>query len=68
LAFLYNPFDATILRRVLMNLAATEHQTRLAQLGPGHDVIRASGVARVIRSSGHGPAIYEILNHRERPA
>ena len=68
LAFLYNPFDATILRRVLANLAATKHETRLAQLGPGHDVIRASGLARVIRSSGDGPAIYKILNQGERPA
>ena len=60
LIFLYNPFDSTILNRVLKHIAATRGQVRIAQLGPGHDVIRRSGLARQI-CSGDGPTIYEIV-------
>jgi SAM-dependent methyltransferase len=63
LAFLYNPFDGTILNRVLHNLAATNGQVRIAQLGPGHEVIQGSGLARRI-CSGDGPTIYEIVRRR----
>jgi SAM-dependent methyltransferase len=63
LAFLYNPFDATILARVLRNLAMKKPETRLAQLGPGHDVIRAFPFAKLIISSGEGPALYEIKHN-----
>jgi len=60
LVFLYNPFDATILKRVIRNLADTRGRTQIAQLGPGHDVIKKSGLARVI-CSGEGPTLYEVL-------
>jgi SAM-dependent methyltransferase len=61
LVFLYNPFDTTILEQVIKNLANTKGQTKIAQLGPGHDAIKKSGLARVI-CSGEGPTLYEILN------
>lgn len=60
LVFLYNPFDGVILGTVLKNLAVTHGQVRIAQLGPGHEIIRSSGLAREI-CSGDGPTIYEIL-------
>lgn len=63
LVFLYNPFDSVILNRVLNNLAATRGHVRIAQLGPGHDVIRNSGVARAL-CSGEGPTLYEICGGR----
>jgi SAM-dependent methyltransferase len=61
LVFLYNPFDGVILERVLKTLAAASGRVRIAQLGPGHEIIRRSGLAREI-CSGDGPTIYEILN------
>ena len=61
LVFLYNPFDGVILNRVLRHLAATHGHVRIAQLGPGHDVIRNSGIARAI-CSGEGPTLYEIVD------
>jgi SAM-dependent methyltransferase len=60
LVFLYNPFDSVILNCVLNHLAATTGHVRIAQLGPGHDVIQMSGLARRI-CSGEGPTIYEIV-------
>jgi SAM-dependent methyltransferase len=60
LVFLYNPFDSVILNRVLKNLAGTRGRVRIAQLGPGHDVIRSSGLAQAI-CSGEGPTLYEIV-------
>lgn len=63
LAFLYNPFDSVVLERVLKNLASTDGDVRIAHLGPGHDVIKRSGLARVLRS-GEGPTLYEILSDR----
>lgn len=60
LAFLYNPFDSVLLKRVLETLArAQSGRIRLAYLGPGHEVIQACGCARRIRS-GIGPTLYEI--------
>jgi SAM-dependent methyltransferase len=61
LVFLYNPFDGVILERVLKSLASSSGRVRIAQLGPGHEIIRRSGLAREI-CSGEGPTIYEILN------
>lgn len=60
LAFLYNPFDAFVLDKVLKNLAGTSGRTCVAQLGPGHDVIHRSGLARQM-CSGDGPTLYEII-------
>jgi 16S rRNA G966 N2-methylase RsmD len=60
LVFLYNPFDAALLSRVLRNVANSNGHAEIAQLGPGHDVIKKSGLARVI-CSGEGPTLYEIL-------
>jgi SAM-dependent methyltransferase len=60
LVFLYNHFDNTILERVIKNLANTMGRTQIAQLGPGHDLIKKSGLAQVI-CSGEGPTLYEIL-------
>lgn len=60
LVFLYNPFDGVILERVLKNLASASGRVRIAQLGPGHEIIRSSGLAREV-CSGDGPTIYEIL-------
>jgi hypothetical protein len=65
LVFLYNPFDSVILNRILTTLAATHGNVRIAQLGPGHDVIRKSGLARTL-CSGEGPTLYEI--HPMSPA
>jgi 16S rRNA G966 N2-methylase RsmD len=63
LVFLYNPFDSVILNRILRILAATNGQVRVAQLGPGHDVIQNSGLARVV-CCGEGPTLYEICRVR----
>jgi SAM-dependent methyltransferase len=63
LVFLYNPFDSVILNRVLNHLDATRGCVRIAQLGPGHDVIQVSGLARPI-CSGEGPTIYELVKAR----
>jgi SAM-dependent methyltransferase len=60
LVFLYNPFDGVILARVLKTLASASGRVRIAQLGPGHEIIRSSGLAREI-CSGDGPTIYEML-------
>jgi SAM-dependent methyltransferase len=66
LAFLYNPFDSAILERVLKNLAATRGHVRIAQLGPGDDVILNSGIAGTIRP-GNGPTLYEIVGALGKP-
>lgn len=60
LVFLYNPFDAVVLRQVLTKLSMLEAKVRIAQLGPGHEVIRTCGFSRII-CSGDGPTIYEIV-------
>jgi SAM-dependent methyltransferase len=65
LVFLYNPFDALILRRVLKHLSLLSAKVRIAQLGPGHDEIGACGFARTI-CVGDGPVIYEILTEFEK--
>ena len=60
LAFLYNPFDAIVLDRVLRNLASAQGRVQIAQLGPGHDAILNSGLARVV-CHGDGPTLYEMV-------
>src|SRR5665213_2726993 len=60
-AFLYNPFDAVILERVLKNLASIPGPVRIGYLGPGHDTIQHSGFTRTL-SSGEGATLYEILS------
>jgi 16S rRNA G966 N2-methylase RsmD len=67
LIFLYNPFDSTILTRVLRHLALARGQVRIAQLGPGHDVLLESGLTRLV-CSGDGPTIYEIVSKRSNPS
>lgn len=67
LVFLYNPFDSTILKNVLTRLAAIRQTVRIAHLGPGHDVIQQSGLARIV-CSGEGPTIYEMLKPERGPA
>jgi precorrin-6B methylase 2 len=59
LVFIYNPFDSVILTRVLQNVASSRDEVFLGQLGPGHDVIQRSGIAKVV-CSGEGAILYEI--------
>ncbi len=60
LAYLYNPFDATILNRVLKNMASIEGPVRIGYVGPEQGAILDSG-ARAI-SSDHKVTVYEISN------
>jgi SAM-dependent methyltransferase len=58
LAYLYNPFDSSILNRVLKNMASIEGPVRVGYVGPEHNAILDSG-ARPI-SSDHKVTLYEI--------
>jgi predicted RNA methylase len=61
LAFFYNPFGEVVHLRVLDNLTKTEGRVRIAHIGPGHDVVRKSGVAHEMASGESGVRLYTVL-------
>jgi len=60
LAYFYNPFDEIVHRQVLENLAKTKGAVRIAHRGPGHDIIRSTGLFYETASGPEAVRLYAM--------